>query len=50
MEAPNTKVALTLFTLRHHCTTPEAFDRTIRRLRDIGYRAVQISAVPLPRR
>jgi sugar phosphate isomerase/epimerase len=41
------QIALTCFTIRDHCKTEDDFTRSIDRLRAIGYRTVQISAVPL---
>ncbi len=46
MGAPDTRIAVTLFNLRKHCQTLEDLDKTMERLRTIGYRAVQISAIP----
>lgn len=45
MKAPETKIAVTLFNLRAHCKTVEDLDRTLQRVKDIGYRAVQISGI-----
>lgn len=43
------QIAITLYTLRDHCTTATAFAATLRRLYAIGYRAVQLSGVgPIP--
>ena len=43
------QIAAQLYTLRDHCKTTEAFARSLRRLRAIGYTAVQISGVgPIP--
>lgn len=39
------QVALQLYTLRNHLKTPEDMVRTLRRVREIGYRAVQMSGV-----
>ncbi|NOY07312.1 MAG: sugar phosphate isomerase/epimerase [Spirochaetes bacterium] len=46
MTAPETRIAVTLYTLRDHCKTPEDLDKTLRRVKDIGYEAVQVSGVP----
>ena len=45
MKAPETKIALILYTLREHCTTYEDLDKTLETLKDIGYQAVQVSGV-----
>ena len=43
------QVALQLYTLREHCQTAAAFAATARRVRAIGYQAVQLSGVgPIP--
>lgn len=42
---PNTKIAAQLYTVREFTKTPEDFGETIKRLKDIGYDAVQISAI-----
>jgi sugar phosphate isomerase/epimerase len=34
-----------LYTLRDHCKTPGAFDETMRRVAEIGYKSVQISGI-----
>ena len=47
MNAPETKIALTLFTLRDYCQTEKDLDATLKTLRNMGYRAIQVSAVPL---
>jgi len=47
MKVPDTKVALTLYSLRDYCRTEEDLDRTLERIRGIGYQAVQVSGVPL---
>ena len=41
------KIALTLYTLRDFCRTEGDLDRTLARVREIGYEYVQISGVPL---
>ncbi len=46
MGAPDTRIAVTLFNLRQSCQTLEDLDRTLERLKSIGYQAVQISAIP----
>ena len=42
------QVALQLYTLRDFCTTVPDFTVTIQKVRDIGYRAVQLSGVKVP--
>src|SRR5277367_65261 len=42
------QVAIQLYTLRDFCTTVSDFDATIKKCRDIGYRAVQLSGVKVP--
>ena len=39
------QVALQLYTLRDHCTTPADLAATLKRVRAIGYRAVQASCI-----
>ena len=39
------KVAAQLFTLRDHTKTAKDFSETLKKVSDIGYRAVQLSAV-----
>ena len=41
------KIALTLFTLRDFCRTAAELDRTLARVRAVGYEYVQVSGVPL---
>ena len=47
MTLPDTQIAVTLFNLRDYCQTESDLDRTLDRLCAIGYRAVQVSGVPL---
>ena len=43
------QVAIQLYTLRDFCKTTEDYAATLKRVREIGYRAIQISAVgPIP--
>ena len=43
------QIAVQLYTVREHCRTATDFAATIRRLRAIGYRAAQVSAIgPIP--
>lgn len=41
----HTKIAAQLYTVREFTQTPEGFRETIKKLKDIGYDAVQISAI-----
>lgn len=43
----DSKIALTLFSLRNFCKTEADFATTLDKLYDIGYRQVQVSGVPL---
>ena len=45
MKLPDTKIALTLYSLREYCRTYQALDNTFEKLRDIGYQSVQISGI-----
>lgn len=45
MNAPDTKLAVTLFNLRDYCKTAEDLDTTLGRVREIGYQAIQISGI-----
>jgi len=45
MNPPNTKIAITLYNLRDYCQTAEDLDKTLARLKKIGYQAVQISCI-----
>ena len=47
MKIPDTKIALTLYSLREYCKTESELDKTLERVRAIGYQAVQVSGVPL---
>ena len=40
------KIALTLYSLRNHCTNENDFNKTLERVRNMGYRYVQVSGVP----
>ncbi|MBI4976167.1 MAG: sugar phosphate isomerase/epimerase [Spirochaetes bacterium] len=47
--APDTNIAITLYTLNRHCKTEADLDETMRRVKEIGYRAIQISGIgPIP--
>ena len=45
MEAPKTKIGVTLYTLRDHCQTAKDFSSTLGRIKSMGYEAVQISGI-----
>ena len=45
VETPKTKIAVTLYNLRDYCKTADDLDRTLGKVRDIGYEAVQISGI-----
>lgn len=47
MKMPDTNIAITLYTLREHCQTEAGLEQTLKTLRGMGYRAIQISGVPL---
>jgi sugar phosphate isomerase/epimerase len=47
MDAPDTKIGVTLFNLRDYCNTAEELDATLAKVKKIGYEAVQISGVGL---
>ena len=42
MNIPDTKIATILFNFRDYCKTEEGLAETLRKLRDIGYQAVQV--------
>ena len=48
MNVPDTQIAVTLFNLREYCKNESELDSTLDRLCEFGYKAVQVSAVPLP--
>ena len=49
MKVPETKIAVTLFNLRDYCKTYEDLDKTLGRVKSIGYEAIQISGIgPIP--
>ena len=45
MKIPDSQIAITLFNLRDYCQTAEDFDKTLGKLKDIGFKAVQISCI-----
>ncbi|MDD3153500.1 MAG: sugar phosphate isomerase/epimerase [Victivallaceae bacterium] len=47
MKIPASQIAVTLYNLRDYCQTESDLDRTLAKVRAIGYEAVQVSAVPL---
>ncbi len=46
MSMPDSKLAVTLFNLRDFCQNESDLDRTLARVRAIGYEAVQVSGTP----
>ena len=47
MKAPDSQIAVTLYNLRDYCKTESDLDRTLDRVCEIGYQAVQVSGVAL---
>jgi len=47
MNIEDTKIGVTLYNLREYCQTPEDLDKTLKKVSEIGYRAIQVSGVPL---
>ena len=47
MQAPDSQIAVTLYNLREVCKTESDLDRTLDKVCDIGYQAVQVSGVQL---
>ena len=47
MNIPESKIAVTLFNLRDYCQNEDDFAATLERVREMGYEAIQYSAVPL---
>ena len=45
MKAPATKIGLNLYSVREHCKTPADLDKTLGKLKEIGYEAVQVSGI-----
>lgn len=45
MDIPNSKIAVTLYNVRELCKTKEALDTTLKKIKQIGYEAVQISGI-----
>ena len=48
MNIPDSQIAVTLYNLRDYCKTESDLDRTLDKVCDIGYKAVQVSGTPLP--
>ena len=48
MQMPDSKIAVTLYNLREHCTSESDFANTLERVAEMGYQCVQVSGVPLP--
>lgn len=47
MNIPESQLAVTLYNLRDYCQTESDLDSTLDKLCEIGYKAVQVSCVPL---
>ena len=47
MNIPDSQIAVTLYNLRDYCQTESDLDRTLDRICEIGYKAVQVSGTPL---
>ncbi len=45
MKIPDTKIAVTLFNIKHTYTDREGFAEALKKIRDIGYEAVQVSGI-----
>ena len=45
MQIPDTQIAVTLYNLREYCKSAAGLDETLAKVKDIGYRAVQISGI-----
>ncbi|MBI4977488.1 MAG: TIM barrel protein [Spirochaetes bacterium] len=45
MKLPNTNIALQLYTMRDHTKTIEDFDKTMARLKEIGYQAIELAGL-----
>jgi sugar phosphate isomerase/epimerase len=49
MKQPKTQLAVTLFNLRDHCQNKADLDKTLGRVKEIGYEVVQVSGIgPIP--
>ena len=48
MQIPDSKIAVTLYNLREYCKTESDLAETLEKVANMGYKAVQISGVPLP--
>ena len=47
MKAPDSQLAVTLYNLREYCKTESDLDRTLDKVCDIGFQAIQLSGVSL---
>lgn len=47
MNIDNTKIGVTLYNVRDFCKTPDELDSTLKKISDIGYKAIQVSGVAL---
>jgi len=47
MNAPDSKIAVTLYNLRDYCKTPEDLDKTLEKVAAMGYKCIQVSGTPL---
>lgn len=45
MKIPKSKIAVTLFNLREYCKNEDDLDRTLEKVRAIGYEAIQVSGI-----
>ena len=48
MQIPDSKIAVTLYNLREYCKTESDLAETLEKVAGMGYKAVQVSGVPLP--
>ena len=48
MQIPESKIAVTLYNLREYCKTESDLAETLEKVAGMGYKAVQVSGVPLP--
>lgn len=46
MKEKQSRIAVTLYSVREHCRSEEELDRSLEKIRAIGYRAVQVSGIP----
>jgi len=45
MKAPVTKIGINLYSVREYCKTPGDLDKSLGKLKEIGYEAVQVSGI-----